>query len=100
MSALHYERHQELRWGKREGPCQIQVPACVSGAIAASLALRELKYQEADSYCHFGRVPYTTDGIKIFEGENVTDLAKYKSTKPLSAVGTSKLAQSAILHME
>merc|ERR1711924_187496 len=52
---------------------------CRPGAIAMSLALREPKYQETAAYCHFGRQPYTKDGIKFFEWENAKDLAKYKS---------------------
>lgn len=51
------------------------------GAIAQSLALREPKYQETAAYCHFGREPYTKDGIKFFEWENAKDLSKYKSLK-------------------
>merc|ERR1711862_741801 len=47
------------------------------GAIAVSLALREPKYQETAAYCHFGRDPYTKDGIKFFEWENAKDLKKY-----------------------
>merc|ERR1719366_24140 len=50
---------------------------CRPGAIAQSLALREPKYQETAAYCHFGRAPYTKDGIKFFEWENHKDLAKY-----------------------
>lgn len=52
---------------------------CRPGAIAMSLALREPKYQETAAYCHFGRQPYTKDGIKFFEWENAKDLSKYKS---------------------
>merc|ERR1712195_353635 len=51
---------------------------CRPGAIATSLALREPKYQETAAYCHFGREPYTKDGIKFFEWENAKDLSKYK----------------------
>merc|ERR1712151_1374236 len=51
---------------------------CRPGAIAMSLALREPKYQETAAYCHFGREPYTKDGIKFFEWENAKDLSKYK----------------------
>jgi len=51
---------------------------CRPGAIAVSLALREPKYQETAAYCHFGREPYTKDGIKFFEWENAKDLSKYK----------------------
>merc|ERR1711941_9924 len=52
---------------------------CRHGAIAMSLALREPKYQETAAYCHFGRAPYTKDGIKFFEWENAKDLSKYAS---------------------
>merc|ERR1711868_282093 len=52
---------------------------CRPGAIAMSLALREPKYQETAAYCHFGREPYTKDGIKFFEWENPKDLKKYAS---------------------
>jgi S-adenosylmethionine synthetase len=52
---------------------------CRPGAIATSLALREPKYQETAAYCHFGRKPYTKDGIKFFEWENAKDLGKYAS---------------------
>merc|ERR1712170_136073 len=51
---------------------------CRPGVIAMSLALREPKYQESAAYCHFGREPYTKDGIKFFEWENAKDLTKYK----------------------
>merc|ERR1712167_370722 len=49
------------------------------GAIAVQLALREPKYQETAAYCHFGRQPYTKDGIKFFEWENAKDVSKYAS---------------------
>merc|ERR1712036_196545 len=55
---------------------------CRPGAIAISLALREPKYQETAAYCHFGRTPYTKDGIKFFEWENAKDMSKYA---PMSA---------------
>merc|ERR1711972_1083127 len=51
---------------------------CRPGAIAMSLALREPKYQETAAYCHFGRTPYTKDGVKFFEWENSKDCSKYK----------------------
>merc|ERR1712063_159248 len=51
---------------------------CRPGAIAMSLALREPKYQETAAYCHFGREPYTKDGVKFFEWENAKDCSKYK----------------------
>merc|ERR1712201_2424 len=52
---------------------------CRPGAIAVSLALREPKYQETAAYCHFGRTPYTKDGIKFFEWENAKDMSKYQT---------------------
>merc|ERR1739845_49574 len=52
---------------------------CRPGAIATSLALREPKYQETAAYCHFGRAPYTKNGMKFFEWENAKDLSKYAS---------------------
>merc|ERR1712003_477045 len=54
---------------------------CRPGAIAMSLALREPKYQDTAAYCHFGREPYTKDGIKFFEWENAKDLSKYRGMK-------------------
>merc|ERR1712028_42042 len=50
---------------------------CRPGALAISLALREPKYQETAAYCHFGRAPYTKNGIKFFEWENSKDMKKY-----------------------
>merc|ERR1712195_323555 len=52
---------------------------CRPGALAVSLALREPKYQVTAAYSHFGRDPYTKDGMKFFEWENAKDLSKYKS---------------------
>merc|ERR1711870_81431 len=52
---------------------------CRPGAIAASLSLREPKYQETAAYCHFGREPVTKDGIKFFEWESAKDLTRYKT---------------------
>jgi len=50
---------------------------CRPGAIARSLALLEPKYQETAAYGHFGRQPYTKDGMKYFEWENPVDLRKF-----------------------
>merc|ERR1711881_641290 len=47
------------------------------GAIAKSLQLREPKYQVTAAYGHFGRKPYTENGMKFFEWENAKDLSKY-----------------------
>jgi len=65
---------------------------CRPGAIAISLALREPKYQETAAYGHFGREPYTKNGIKFFEWENAKDLSKY--TKMTSAQVTAELSSS------
>jgi len=63
---------------------------CRPGAIALALALREPKYQETAAYCHFGREPYTKNGIKFFEWENSKDLSKYvaMSSEQVSAALT------------
>merc|ERR1712204_47106 len=60
------------------------------GALAQSLALREPKYQETAAYCHFGREPFTKEGIKYFEWENAKDLAKYKSMTPAQVTAELK----------
>merc|ERR1712196_515732 len=52
---------------------------CRPGALGLSLALREPKYQVSAAYGHFGREPYTKDGIKYFEWESAKDLSKYKT---------------------
>merc|ERR1712185_290636 len=65
---------------------------CRPGAIAVSLALREPKYQDTAAYCHFGRAPYTKDGIKFFEWENSKDLSKYTAMD--SAQVTAALKES------
>merc|ERR1711865_451411 len=67
---------------------------CRTGALAVSLALREPKYQESAAYCHFGRAPYTKDGIKFFEWENAKDLAKY-TTMTSADVTAERAAKSA-----
>merc|ERR1712222_186387 len=51
---------------------------CRPGAIAMSLSLRAPKYPETAAYCHFGREPYTKDGVKFFEWENAKDCLKYR----------------------
>merc|ERR1711904_162690 len=68
---------------------------CRPGAIAVSLALREPKYQETAAYGHFGREPYTKDGIKFFEWENPKDLKKYLGMS--SAQVTAELRSSDFL---
>ena len=55
---------------------------CRPGAIAKSLQLREPKYQITAAYGHFGRKPYTENGMKYFEWENATDLSKFAKMTP------------------
>jgi len=50
---------------------------CRAGAIGISLALREPKYQVTAAYGHFGRKPYTENGIKFFEWERQKDLSGF-----------------------
>merc|ERR1719321_295253 len=57
---------------------------CRPGAIAKSLQLREPKYQLTAAYGHFGRKPYTENGMKYFEWENAMDLSKYTTMTPAS----------------
>ena len=57
---------------------------CRPGAIAKSLQLREPKYQVTAAYGHFGRKPYTENGMKFFEWENAMDLSKYTAMTPAS----------------
>merc|ERR1712079_200830 len=63
---------------------------CRPGAIAASLFLREPKYQETAAYCHFGREPVTRDGIKFFEWENAKDMTRYKTMNSAEVTAASK----------
>jgi S-adenosylmethionine synthetase len=41
------------------------------------LALREPKYNVTAAYCHFGRQPYTENGIRFFSWEDPIDLSMY-----------------------
>merc|ERR1712086_818065 len=68
---------------------------CRPGAIAQSLALREPKYTVTAAYCHFGRQPYTENGMKFFEWENHKNLTKY-ATMTSEQVGAA-LASSNFL---
>merc|ERR1711937_169425 len=49
--------------------------------------LREPKYQITAAYGHFGRKPYTENGMKFFEWENAMDLSKY------TAMTSAKVAE-------
>merc|ERR1719263_608609 len=63
---------------------------CRPGAIAKSLQLCEPKYQLTAAYGHFGREPYTENGMKYFEWENATDLSKYTAMTPTQIEGELK----------
>ncbi len=39
--------------------------------------MREPKYNITAAYCHFGREPFTKDGMKFFSWEDPVDLTKY-----------------------
>lgn len=52
---------------------------CRPGALARDLVLREPKYNITAAYCHFGREPFTKDGIKYFSWEDAVDLSAYVS---------------------
>ena len=47
------------------------------GALARDLNLRQPKYNPTAAYCHFGRDPYSKDGMTFFAWEKVIDLSKY-----------------------
>merc|ERR1712054_647739 len=51
---------------------------CRAGMLVLELDMKKPKYQETAAYCHFGREPYTKEGIKFFEWENAKDCSKYK----------------------
>merc|ERR1712176_441593 len=51
------------------------------GALARDLQLREPKYNVTAAYCHFGREPFTKDGMKFFSWEAPVDLSKYSNMK-------------------
>merc|ERR1712050_584153 len=75
---------------------------CRPGAIAMSLALREPKYQETAAYCHFGREPYTKDGVKFFEWENakeVLSLAMRDSKRGLTGEADDEISDVLLYKM-
>merc|ERR1712130_107412 len=49
------------------------------GALARDFHLRQPKYNVTAAYCHFGREPFTKDGLKLFSWEDPVDLSKYAS---------------------
>merc|ERR1711935_692469 len=70
---------------------------CRPGALARDLQLREPKYNKTAAYCHFGRQPFTKDGMKFFSWENPVDLSKYSSMKAADVAKTVTDSQAAIL---
>merc|ERR1712241_838066 len=67
------------------------------GALARDLALREPKYNKTAAYCHFGREPYTKDGMRFFSWEEVVDLSKYASVSAADVSSEIKSNKEAIL---
>merc|ERR1711939_413319 len=65
---------------------------CRPGAIAQSLQLREPKYQVTAAYGHFGRKPYTENGMKFFEWENPADLTRF-SSRPATTLRSGSIRQ-------
>merc|ERR1711869_193727 len=57
---------------------------------------REPKYQITAAYGHFGRKPYTENGMKYFEWENATDLSKYAAMTPASVEAELKNGKNAL----
>ncbi len=49
----------------------------VSVPLRFCLGTSESDSQVTAAYCHFGREPYTENGIKYFEWENAKDLSKF-----------------------
>ena len=61
-------------------------------ALARDLQLRQPKYNVTAAYCHFGRQPYTKDGLTYFAWEDAKDLSKYAK---MSAGDVEKAVASA-----
>jgi S-adenosylmethionine synthetase len=70
---------------------------CRPGALARDLDLRQPKYNVTAAYCHFGREPYTKDGIRYFAWEDPIDLAKYATMSAADLDAEVKKNQAAIL---
>merc|ERR1712194_198542 len=67
------------------------------GALARDLQLREPKYNVTAAYCHFGREPFTKDGMKFFSWENPVDLSKYASFTAADVAKTVAENKEAVL---
>jgi len=67
------------------------------GALARDLQLREPKYNVTAAYCHFGREPFTKDGMKFFSWENPVDLSKYASFSAADVAKTIADKKEAVL---
>merc|ERR1719389_241279 len=66
------------------------------GALARDLSLREPKYNVTAAYCHFGREPFTKDGIRYFSWEDPVDLSKYAGMS-IAAVEKEVASQKAAI---
>jgi len=67
------------------------------GALARDLQLREPKYNVTAAYCHFGREPFTKDGMKFFSWESPVDLSKYASFSAADVAKTIADNKEAVL---
>merc|ERR1712113_785393 len=67
------------------------------GALARDLSLREPKYNVTAAYCHFGRQPFTKDGMKFFAWEDAKDLSKSSGMSASAVASEISKAKSAIL---
>jgi len=70
---------------------------CRPGALGRDLALREPKYNVTAAYCHFGREPYTQDGIRYFSWEDTVDLTKYAAMSAQQVADNLTQNKAAIL---
>merc|ERR1712228_725425 len=67
------------------------------GALARDLSLREPKYNVTAAYCHFGREPYTKDGMKFFAWEDAKDLSKFTGMTAAAVASEIASGKEAVL---
>merc|ERR1712125_164174 len=67
------------------------------GALARDLTLREPKYNVTAAYCHFGREPYTKDGMKFFAWEDAKDLSKFTGMTAAAVASEIASGKEAVL---
>ena len=80
--AIRVQRQDELTI---HGPGRIdgsghsvfQIEGNGQGLLLRDLDLRQPKYNVTAAYCHFGRQPYTENGIRYFAWEDPIDLSSY-----------------------